>query len=83
MNESPGGATVLVGDTGGDPVVLGAVGFGECVVEAPPWVLPLAGPAQPVATTTMIATSVRTRSPPRSAEALDVLIFWTLTTIAH
>lgn len=80
MSESPGDVTVLVGDIGGDSVVLvGDMGFVDCVVEAAPWVLPFARPVQPVATRAMIAMSPRTRSPRRSLDALEVLIFLRLT----
>ena len=80
MSERPGGAAVLVVDTGGGSVVLaGAEGFVDCAVEAAPCVLPLAGPAQPVATRAMIAISPRIRGLRRSfLDALDVLIFWRL-----
>ena len=75
MSERPGGAAVLVVDTGGGSVVLaGAEGFVDCG-EAAPFVLPLAEPPQPVATRAMIAISPRIRGLRRILDALDVLIF--------
>jgi hypothetical protein len=77
MRESPGGATVLVVDTGGDPAMLAdEVDFVDSDAAAPPWVLPFAGLAQLVATRAVIAMSPRIRRPRGSLDVLDVLIFW-------